>query len=476
MRKFFKTDIKEAASKRFRNQAGFLVLPDCVLACSGVLQYGDVVDQDGKNIADGDIINVYRPASALKSCIKQFANLPLTLTHPQSQKVDPGNAKEVTVGSLGSNPKYEERDGKGYVVCDIIVYDEDTISKIEDGEYEELSAGYETAFQRQRGMEDGQQYEAIQFLLIPNHVALVEKGRCGSECKVCDNAPSSASKNNNKKETEMKKVVRYLLQMADGDEEAVTISKEQAEKIMEENPEIEVEEMDEDEVTLQEVGTDSKKRRKKDEEEEDFEEASEEDFEEDEEEDFEEEEEIIDGCGGGGKKRRKEDEDELEDLNPEPSETDEEEDDMVYEVQFDDGTVGKMDENSYKHVSRFLELNKKGDAAETIAKATLLTSNAAKVLGPTFDVTKFIANDSIDYTRIKKAIIKKVMPAVVTTSLKGDALEHIYKSAMETFKNKRKSWEEDIAGISNVVAANDTHDSSPVEEARANYLKRQKNI
>lgn len=457
MKKIFRADIKQAVSKRYRNQAGFLVLPDCVLACSGILQYGDVVDQDGKNIADGAVINVFRPASALKSCARQFANLPLTLTHPESQKVDPENAKEVTVGSLGSEPRYEERGGKGYVICDIIVYDEDTINKIESGEFEELSAGYETAFQRQRGSEDGEQYEAVQFLLVPNHVALVERGRCGSECKVCDNAPSSADKSNKTKERKMKRVVKYLLQMADGDDEAVVISKEKAEEIMDQNPEIEVEELDEDEVELEEI--------------------------------------EGDGCG---KSSRKKDEDELEGLDPDPSEVDEDEDideeididedededidedkdidEMVYEVQFDDGSVGKMDETSYKHVSRFLELNKKGDAAETIAKATLLTSNAAKVLGPTFDVTKFIANDSIDYNRIKKAIIKKVMPAVVTTSLKGDALEHVYKSAMETYKSRRKAWEEDVAGISATVAANDSHDASPVEEAKANYLRRQKGM
>ena len=37
----------ETKSKRTRNQAGYLVLPDCVIARAGILQYSDVTCEDG---------------------------------------------------------------------------------------------------------------------------------------------------------------------------------------------------------------------------------------------------------------------------------------------------------------------------------------------------------------------------------------------------------------------------------------------
>ena len=442
-------------SKRRTNQAGFLVLPDCSLAKSGILQYSDVQCEDGTTIADGALISVYRPKEALKSCYKQFANLPLTLRHPESQEVSPKNAKDVVVGALGSNPRYEERDGEGYIICDIIVYDDATIAAIEDGDYEELSAGYETAFRQARGVSPkGSAYEAEQFYLSPNHVALVEKGRCGSECRICDHAENQNSgevkmARRVKKASDSKASVRWLLAIGDEDE-AVEITEEQAQALQAENPEVEVEEVTEDELD----------------EELDMPGVEPEDSEADE-----------------GEEDPETDEDEGEEPPPaevdkdeeKPAETDEGEE-LVYEVQFEDGTTGKMDENTYKQIQRYMDVTKKGDAAEqTVASLAVLSSHATRILGDSFDMANYVRGNVVDSAAVKKAVIKKVMPRLITKALKGDALDRVFDSAVKTFAADAKEWGRDIANLSKAADRKftaDAKETSPLQIARAKYVDR----
>ena len=442
MKRLFKTDIREAVSKRYVNQAGFLVLPDCVIARSGILEYGDVETENGDLIANGEVIPVYRPKSAIESCVSQFANLPLTLGHPDEQKVDPENAKQVVVGAIGSKPRIEERDGEDYIIADIIVYDKDAIESVQNGEFTELSAGYETSFSGRRGDQDGRHYEAVQFLLIPNHVALVRQGRCGSECKVCDESVV-LSTNVKQKEAEMKQKYRYMLQVADGIE-PVELTEEQAEEMIKDSGNEVVEMTEEEAAKLDGCGG-----KKKDEEEEEFTKTEEDP-------DFTEEEEF----------RKTE-----EETGDEGEEETEKVSDFVYEVEFDDGTTGKMDENTYKHLTRYLDVQKKGDAMQEVARMTVLTAQANRVLGDAFDVSTYVKGDAIDTDRIKKDVIRKVMPSLVVKSLKGDALDHIYKTAIDSYDSSKARWTEDVAALGKRASATDSA-ASPLASAREAYLKR----
>lgn len=433
-------------TKRYKNQAGYLVLPNCYIARSGIVQYSDVVCDDGGVVANGDLISVYRPPEAIKAMCKKFSNLPLTKTHPKEVAVTPENAKEVVVGALGSNPRYEEIDGVGYAICDIIVYDIDAIEAIEKGEYEELSAGHETAFRRERGVTpDGEPYEAVQYYMSPNHVALVQRGRCGSSCKVCDHSEL----NTKTKEITMRKKkiasggkpekFRYLLQTGDGEEGSgkfVELTEEQAKQIMENDPDLEVEETTDEDVELEEMGGE------------------------------EENESTEEGLEG----------------EEENESTEGEEPELVYEVQFDDGSVGKMDEVTYKQVQRFLDVQKTGDSKDKVSKGiaslALLTTNATKVLGDEFDLNKFVKGDAIDEEGIKKAIIKKAMPRVVQTKLRGDSLDQVYQTAVLTFQKDSKEWQEDVvkigkAGSESIVAkVGDGVKQSPAELARKKFIDR----
>lgn len=453
----------ETKSKRKYNQAGYLVLPDCVIARSGILQYSDVICEDGKTVADGALIQVNRPPEALKECYAQFANLPLTLEHPDDDEVNPDNAKTLTVGSLGSNPKYEEKNGVGYIICDIIVYDKEAQKSIEDGNTVELSAGYETAFRQKRGLTlMGQQYEAEQFLLVPNHVALVERGRCGNECRVCDSKNKKTHKINigDVKMGKTKKTkTRYFMPIGDGDE-VIELTEEQADQIIENDPDVEIEDEDEENIDIEEdidvPGVDDEDL---DLEKEDEEEEEEIDIEEDE----EEEEDEEPGS----------DDEEIEEEEEEIESTDEGED-LTFEVQFDDGAVGKMDQVAYEHVRRFLEVAKSGDKrGDSLSKVLALTSKASKILGPTFDIEKYTKADKVDTDAIKRDIVRKVMPGVVVTGLKTAALDSLYNNAVKTHARKKDSYEKDINALCQVAQPKaDSKSTDMVSKAKERFIKK----
>lgn len=450
--KTFKIIDNNALTKRRKNQADFLVLPDSVIARSGILQYGDVECEDGVVIDNGNVIPVLRPSGALKSCYKQFANLPLTLEHPEGNEVNPENAKGLIVGSLASNPRYEERNGEGFIVCDIFVYDADTIRAIENNEYEELSAGYETAFRAKRGKtKDGIPYEAEQFFLSPNHVALVKRGRCGNECKICDHAvdkKEGVQKMARKKKIADSKKVRWFLNIVDGGE-SVEISEEDAKKLQDENPDLEVEETDEDNIEETKIPGINP-------EDEGDEEPG---MTEDPEEDDDEEPGMT------------EDEDE----NMSPKKDEDAGADFAYEVQFDDGTIGRMDENTYKQIQRFLDVTKTGDtAAKTATEINLLTAQANKILGDSFEFSAFVRNGVVDTAAIKKTVIRKVMPKLVTKNLKGDSLERVYKTAVDTAATVKKEWNTDVMKLGRAADASVVNGKakSPFMAAREKYINR----
>lgn len=480
LRKIVDRSNLETKSKRTHNQAGYLVLPDCVIARSGILQYSDVVCEDGEAVADGALIQVMRPVSALKECYRQFANLPLTLEHPDDDAVTPENAKTLTVGCLGSDPRYEEKNGVGYVICDIVVYDEEAQKSIENGEFTELSAGYETAFRKKRGVSPiGQPYEAEQFLLSPNHVALVQRGRCGSECKVCDSKSNKPTTGVQRMAKKKKSQFRYFLSVGDNDE-VVELTPEQAEEIMGKDPDLEVEELDEDEVELEDtdvagVDTDDADLDKDDEGEETCPECGKSPCECEADEDEDEADEGEEDPDA--KPVEDEDEDKAGEDEDEADEGKEDEEDLTFEVAFEDGTVGKMDKVAYEHVQRFLEVSKKGDRrGDSLSKVLALTSRASKILGSNFDIETYTRGDSVDTEAIKRDVIRKTMPGVVVRGLRGTALDSLYRSACRTFSKKQDSFKQDLASLCSVEPSIvDKADKAPtdmVSSAKANFLKR----
>lgn len=139
---------------------------------------------------DGDptrIIKVYRPESEVFSpeSLQSFSNKTITDNHPPDL-ITSLNAKQFAVGFSGD---VVDRDDI-YVKAYLTVTDENVIRNIKNGKVE-LSNGYTSDIEWTPGVApSGEQYDAIQTNIRGNHIAIVEKGRAGSECKISDKSPT----------------------------------------------------------------------------------------------------------------------------------------------------------------------------------------------------------------------------------------------------------------------------------------------
>jgi hypothetical protein len=130
--------------------------------------------------------------------LKSMVNKPLTNGHPNGL-VNPDNAHELQVGSLGSNPSSwvdtyamtNPRDaGRGssgsdgiHVANDLMITDGETILEVENGK-RSLSMGYTCDIEETAGVWAGVEYNAIQRNIRYNHCAIVPSARAGDAAMI----------------------------------------------------------------------------------------------------------------------------------------------------------------------------------------------------------------------------------------------------------------------------------------------------
>jgi hypothetical protein len=162
------------------DQNGFWKIEDNPLSKVGVFPYL------GKQISDelepDKIYMVYRPANELfnKETIDSFNLVPLVNDHEMiGEGYTP--AEDKGVDGVINNVK-----AKGNVLIgDIKIFSESMKDDIKSGK-KELSMGYTCSYDISSGVFQGERYEAIQKDIRGNHVALVERGRMGSDVRVYD--------------------------------------------------------------------------------------------------------------------------------------------------------------------------------------------------------------------------------------------------------------------------------------------------
>lgn len=171
----------------FATPEGYLVCKDVVIARTGTQEYTteeiDIQD-DGTGV-----IKVDRPEEEVFNAetIKTFEGKPITVGHPDGF-VYPGNWKQHTVG-ITQNVRRGDGSQRNYLLADMLITDEQAISLVSSG-LREVSCGYEADY-----ILDQPGY-AHQRNIYGNHVALVDKGRCGGECSIKDEEPTMADKPN----------------------------------------------------------------------------------------------------------------------------------------------------------------------------------------------------------------------------------------------------------------------------------------
>jgi len=166
---------------------GFLLCQDVPIARTGILLYaaGEVpVDAD----SDGIIRILREPEEVFTdSAIASFNGKPICNDHPPD-RVSPDNWRSYSVGVV-LNPR--RGDGlmfdNDYLYADLLVTDKFAIQDVREGK-REVSAGYDADYEQLRPG------EGRQHMIVGNHVALVDKGRCGPRCSIGDKEMATTAK------------------------------------------------------------------------------------------------------------------------------------------------------------------------------------------------------------------------------------------------------------------------------------------
>lgn len=157
---------------------GFLVCHDVPIARTGTMFYaaGEVPVEPGP---DG-IIRIERTADEVfrPETLASFAGKAVVNDHP-AEDVSPKNWRSLAVGHV-QNVRRGEGVLDDLMLGDLLITDEDAIKAILEEDKLEVSCGYEADYEQ---LEPGR---GVQRNILGNHVALVDKGRCGPRCSIGD--------------------------------------------------------------------------------------------------------------------------------------------------------------------------------------------------------------------------------------------------------------------------------------------------
>lgn len=204
-----------------KTSEGYLVA-DAFTARTGIQQYA------GSEVGRPDlaVVNVYRPAEEVfsKDSLQSFSHVPVTNDHPK-EAVTSDNWKDLAMGEASTEVL---RDGERLKIP-LIIKDAATISKVEAGK-RELSVGYGCNLDWTAGTtNDGMMYDAVQRDIRANHIAVVSRGRAGSEFRIGDSAATwgtaPISITNDHRDTPKMKTIVFdgiSIEVTDQAEQAIT--------------------------------------------------------------------------------------------------------------------------------------------------------------------------------------------------------------------------------------------------------------
>jgi hypothetical protein len=177
--------VQRLGEKQELTNEGFLLCRDVPIARIGELLYADgevpvEATPDGLIKINRSPEEVFRPET-----IASFEGKPVTLDHPDDF-VTPETWRQLAVGTV-QNVRQGQGIENDYLFADLLITDAQAIEDIRSG-LREVSCGYEADYEQ---VEPGR---GEQRNIIGNHVALVERGRCGPRCAIGDKEPSMKKK------------------------------------------------------------------------------------------------------------------------------------------------------------------------------------------------------------------------------------------------------------------------------------------
>lgn len=154
-----------------------MICHDVPIARTGVMIYGEgetpiEAGPDGLVHIERTAEEVFRPET-----IASYEGKSITLDHPVDF-VDPKNWKSLSKG-IAQNVRRGGELENNLLLADLLVTDAEAIQEVRDG-LREVSCGYDADYEQ---LEPGR---GVQRNIIGNHIALVERGRCGPRCAIGD--------------------------------------------------------------------------------------------------------------------------------------------------------------------------------------------------------------------------------------------------------------------------------------------------
>lgn len=197
----YSTRLSNAGGHRRYDDNGYLFVDESPILRAGILEYqgkelidGGSPDVDGEEIYPDKIYKVYISPEELAKGAESFKLLPLVNGH-EWLGLDGEDAKGRQEGSTG-----ERAEIKGDKLFVPLKFTGDGIlADLKDGK-EELSASYTNKLSKSNVSD----YDFVASDIKGNHIALVERGRCGSDVRVLNN---KMEKSQMKSKNEMKLVI-----------------------------------------------------------------------------------------------------------------------------------------------------------------------------------------------------------------------------------------------------------------------------
>ncbi len=203
---------------------GFLLCQDVPIARTGTFPYAE---GETPVEAVGGVAQVSREADELlrDETLASFEGKPVTIDHPD-EFVGPSNWRELAVG-VTQNVRRGTGIEDDLMLADLLITDAQAIDEVRKG-LREVSNGYEADYE-QTAPGRGRQLN-----IVGNHVALVERGRCGPRCAIGDKEPEAMSEKTKRRTWRDRLMTAFKAK----DEEAFAAELKQAEDEMpEEEPE-----------------------------------------------------------------------------------------------------------------------------------------------------------------------------------------------------------------------------------------------
>ncbi len=205
---------------------GFLVCRHVPIARTGEQIYyeGEVPITPG---SDGVIVITRDPEEVFHpEAIASFEGKPITMHHPEDA-VSPENWQILTRGHAQNVMRGEGLENDA-LYADLLIMEQETIKSVMNDDIREISCGYDAEY------EETSPGRGKQHNIRGNHIALVEKGRCGALCAIHDHK-SEKSKEGGKTMSKFKeflgalsKLIKDAEPMADDKDKKETKDEESA--------------------------------------------------------------------------------------------------------------------------------------------------------------------------------------------------------------------------------------------------------